>query len=201
MFTGAVAAKCEHRARPTAAQPTYFFGVAHSGHRWAIVCFTVSFSWCWLHPSSHHPTPLTLILHSPNFADLQNMGLPPDTMKTAAWTEKDADKVAAAILEWAKDNGACAWDPLTVDLSQAPNLSARACPRDESAKPRTGLTKCGVPSAPSCAACYSHWFQPMGSSGFRHGQAGGLTQTMIEFDRDGNPFWRVRPPKISFGTL
>ena len=32
----------------------------------------------------------------------------------------------------------------------------------------------------------------MGASGFRHGQAGGLTNTMIEFDSNGQAFWKVR---------
>lgn len=41
-------------------------------------------------------------------ADLEKVGLPSDTMKTPSWTENHSDKVAAAILEWAKDNGACA---------------------------------------------------------------------------------------------
>jgi hypothetical protein len=36
-------------------------------------------------------------------------GLPADTMKTDTWTKTNSDKVASAILEWAKDNGACAY--------------------------------------------------------------------------------------------
>lgn len=48
-------------------------------------------------------------------------------LETSAWTEKKADAVAAALLDWARDNQ---------------------------------------------ASSYCHWFQPMGSSGFRHGQSG-----------------------------
>jgi len=76
---------------------------------------------------------------------LRRHGLSADTLKTSAWVEKDSDKVAAAILDWAKDNG---------------------------------------------ASCYTHWFQPMGASGFRHGQAGGLTNTMVEFTSSGQAIWK-----------
>lgn len=48
-------------------------------------------------------------------------------LETSSWTEKKSDTVAAALLDWARDNG---------------------------------------------ASSYCHWFQPMGSSGFRHGQSG-----------------------------
>ena len=44
---------------------------------------------------------------------LEKAGLPKDTLDGTAWTTNgNADKVAAAVLEWAKDNGAsvyCHW--------------------------------------------------------------------------------------------
>ncbi len=36
---------------------------------------------------------------------------------------------------------------------------------------------------------YCHWFQPLGSSGFRHGQTAQVQIKMVEFDRDGRPAW------------
>jgi hypothetical protein len=85
---------------------------------------------------------------------LRRHGLSADTLKTSAWVEKDSDKVAAAILDWAKDNG---------------------------------------------ASVYCHWFQPMGSSGFRFGQTGQVYNTMLEFDGKGTPQWKVRPPRGTGG--
>lgn len=41
------------------------------------------------------------------------------------------------------------------------------------------------------ASVYVHWFQPMGSSGFRHGQSGQVYNTMVEFDHQGVPRWKV----------
>ena len=67
-------------------------------------------------------------------------------LATPAWTasKEKADAVAAAIMDWARDNG---------------------------------------------ASVYCHWFQPMGSSGFRHGQTGQVYNTMIEFNAAGMPEW------------
>jgi hypothetical protein len=42
------------------------------------------------------------------------------------------------------------------------------------------------------ASVYTHWFQPMGASGFRHGQTGQVHNTMIEFDANNVPRWKVR---------
>ena len=69
-------------------------------------------------------------------------------LDTPAWTKDKADIVAAAMLDWARENG---------------------------------------------ASVYVHWFQPMGSSGFRHGQSGQVYNTMVEFDHQGVPRWKVRP--------
>jgi hypothetical protein len=69
-------------------------------------------------------------------------------LDTPAWTKDKSDIVAAALLDWARENG---------------------------------------------ASVYCHWFQPMGSSGFRHGQSGQVYNTMVEFDSHGVPRWKVRP--------
>ena len=77
---------------------------------------------------------------------LEKAGLPRDTIAKGEWTNDPAvsDKVAAAVLEWAKDNG---------------------------------------------ASVYCHWFQPMGSSGVRHGQSACVQNKMVEFAKDGTPRW------------
>lgn len=58
---------------------------------------------------------------------LKKQGESAKLLETSAWTEKKSDAVAAALLDWARENG---------------------------------------------ASSYCHWFQPMGASGFRHGQSG-----------------------------
>ena len=68
-------------------------------------------------------------------------------LDTPAWTKDKSDVVAAALLDWARENG---------------------------------------------ASVYCHWFQPMGSSGYRHGQSGQVYNTMVEFDSNGVPRWKVR---------
>jgi glutamine synthetase len=79
---------------------------------------------------------------------LQNAGLPADVLDSPAWTQDgSADRVAAAILAWAQDNG---------------------------------------------ASVYCHQFQPLGSSGFRHGLTAQVHTTMVEFDRDGSPQWNFK---------
>jgi len=65
-------------------------------------------------------------------------------LATSEWTKDKSDLVAAAIMDWAKDNG---------------------------------------------ASVFCHWFQPMGSSGFRHGQTGQVHNTMLEFNSAGVPQW------------
>jgi len=64
-----------------------------------------------------------------------------DILKDPSWTKNHADVVAAAVLDWAVDNG---------------------------------------------ANTYCHWFQPMASSGVRHGQTGQVQNMMMKFDRDSN---------------
>mmetsp|Transcript_88942 Transcript_88942/g.174049 ORF Transcript_88942/g.174049 Transcript_88942/m.174049 type:complete len:698 (-) Transcript_88942:95-2188(-) len=77
---------------------------------------------------------------------LQKQGLPPNALDTYTWTtDGSAEKVAAAILEWAKSNN---------------------------------------------ATLYTHWFQPLGSAGVRHGQTGQVHNSMFEFDKSGLPVWR-----------
>jgi hypothetical protein len=70
-------------------------------------------------------------------------------LSTSAWTANKSDIVAAALLDWARDNG---------------------------------------------ASVYTHWFQPMGSSGFRHGQSGQVYNTMVEFDANNVARWKARRP-------
>jgi len=72
---------------------------------------------------------------------LQKQGLSVDDLKDPSWVTDKADGVAAAVLEWATDNG---------------------------------------------ADTFCHWFQPMASSGFRHGQSGQVYNRMIHFNRATN---------------
>nr|7U6O_A Chain A, Glutamine synthetase [Ostreococcus tauri]7U6O_B Chain B, Glutamine synthetase [Ostreococcus tauri]7U6O_C Chain C, Glutamine synthetase [Ostreococcus tauri]7U6O_D Chain D, Glutamine synthetase [Ostreococcus tauri]7U6O_E Chain E, Glutamine synthetase [Ostreococcus tauri]7U6O_F Chain F, Glutamine synthetase [Ostreococcus tauri] len=39
------------------------------------------------------------------------------------------------------------------------------------------------------ASVYCHWFQPMGSSGVRHGNSGQVHQSMFNFAEDGTPYY------------
>ena len=39
------------------------------------------------------------------------------------------------------------------------------------------------------ASVYCHWFQPMASSGVRHGLSAQVHQTLFEFDKDGKPVY------------
>mmetsp|Transcript_19596 Transcript_19596/g.27571 ORF Transcript_19596/g.27571 Transcript_19596/m.27571 type:complete len:717 (-) Transcript_19596:210-2360(-) len=72
---------------------------------------------------------------------LQKHGASSDLLKDPSWTKTHADVVAAAVLDWAVDNG---------------------------------------------ANTYCHWFQPMASSGVRHGQSGQVQNMMMKFDRETN---------------
>mmetsp|Transcript_49176 Transcript_49176/g.73094 ORF Transcript_49176/g.73094 Transcript_49176/m.73094 type:complete len:729 (-) Transcript_49176:158-2344(-) len=71
---------------------------------------------------------------------LTKYGVSTDTFKDPNWVNEKSDEVAAAILEWATDNG---------------------------------------------ATTFCHWFQPAGSSGFRHGQTGQVYNKMLKFDQNG----------------
>jgi glutamine synthetase len=76
---------------------------------------------------------------------LEKHGLAKNALENSSWTTNgDADKVASAVLDWARDNG---------------------------------------------ASVYTHWFQPLGSSGVRWGLASGVQNTMMEFLPDGTPAW------------
>jgi len=72
---------------------------------------------------------------------LKKHGASSDILKDPTWVKDNADLVAAAVLEWATDNG---------------------------------------------ADTFCHWFQPMASSGFRHGQTGQVYNMMLKFDRETN---------------
>lgn len=86
---------------------------------------------------------------------LTKHGLSKDTLDGSSWTtDGSADKVAAAVLDWARDNG---------------------------------------------ASVYTHWFQPICSSGVRHGMAGGLYNHMFEFSKDGTPVWDFKGKNLLRG--
>jgi len=72
---------------------------------------------------------------------LKKHGVSGDVLKDASWTQNHADVVAAAVLDWAVDNG---------------------------------------------ANTFCHWFQPMASSGVRHGLTGQVQNMMMEFNRETN---------------
>jgi len=69
---------------------------------------------------------------------LKKQGCSLSTLKDPTWVKTHADEVAAAVLDWAVDNG---------------------------------------------AITYCHWFQPLGASGFRHGQSGQVYDMMLKFSR------------------
>ncbi|KAG8468248.1 hypothetical protein KFE25_013331 [Diacronema lutheri] len=75
---------------------------------------------------------------------LKAQGLSAATLDDYTWTSKHADKVAAAVSEWAAERG---------------------------------------------ASSYCHWFQPIGSSGVRHGLTGQVQNMMLHFAADGTPKW------------
>nr|BAG39455.1 glutamine synthetase type III [Chaetoceros compressus] len=72
---------------------------------------------------------------------LKKHGASGDILKDPSWTKNNADVVAAAVLDWAVDNG---------------------------------------------ANTFCHWFQPMASSGVRHGQTGQVQNMMMKFDSETN---------------
>ena len=49
------------------------------------------------------------------------------------------------------------------------------------------------------ASVYCHWFQPMGSSGVRHGLSAQVHQTMFNFDKDGKPYFTLEGEQILQG--
>eukprot|EP01041_Mallomonas_annulata_P007147 gene7147-14548_t len=86
---------------------------------------------------------------------LEKQGLPKNTLDGTTWTtDGNVDKVAAAVLEWARDNG---------------------------------------------ASVYCHWFQPIGSSGVRHGMSAQVYNHMFEFNKDGAPVWDFKGKNILKG--
>lgn len=87
---------------------------------------------------------------------LTRFGLKEDTLEKATWVHDNdqADRVAAAVLAWASDNG---------------------------------------------ASSYCHWFQPLGSSGVRHGQSACVQNMMVEFGKDGRPQWDFKGKMLKQG--
>lgn len=49
------------------------------------------------------------------------------------------------------------------------------------------------------ASVYCHWFQPIGSSGVRHGQSAQVQNHMFEFSKDGTPVWDFKGKNILKG--
>jgi len=72
---------------------------------------------------------------------LQKHGSQGSILDNSTWVQKSANTVAAAILEWAVDNG---------------------------------------------ATTFCHWFQPLASSGVRHGQTGQVYNMMLKFNSKTN---------------
>eukprot|EP01038_Epipyxis_sp_PR26KG_P006842 gene6842-9366_t len=86
---------------------------------------------------------------------LKKQGLNANHLDSHKWTtDGSADKVAAAVLEWAKDND---------------------------------------------ASVYCHWFQPLGASMVRHGQSAQVQNSMIEFNKQGEPLWDFKGKNILKG--
>lgn len=42
------------------------------------------------------------------------------------------------------------------------------------------------------ASVFCHWFQPLGSSGVRHGQSGQVQNAFFNFDKNGTPQWNLK---------
>jgi glutamine synthetase len=49
------------------------------------------------------------------------------------------------------------------------------------------------------ASVYCHWFQPMGSSGVRHGNTGQVHQSMLDFAADGTPSYKFSGEQLLQG--
>ncbi len=49
------------------------------------------------------------------------------------------------------------------------------------------------------ATLYCHWFQPLGSSGLRHGMTGQVQNSMFEFDKQGLPKWNFTAKNLLQG--
>lgn len=49
------------------------------------------------------------------------------------------------------------------------------------------------------ATVYAHWFQPLGSSGLRHGMSAGVQVSMMKFQPNGTPVWDFSGENLLFG--
>jgi len=86
---------------------------------------------------------------------LKKHGASGDILDDPSWTKTHSDTVAAAVLDWATDNG---------------------------------------------ANVYCHWFQPMASSGVRHGQSGQVQNMMMAMnDKTGEPEWDFKGKNLIKG--
>lgn len=54
-------------------------------------------------------------------------------------------------------------------------------------------------SIDSGASNFCHWFQPMASSGVRHGQSGQVQNSFISFAADGSPSWKFKGSELLKG--
>jgi len=85
---------------------------------------------------------------------LSKQGLPAGLLDDPSWTKTSADKVAAAVMDWANDKG---------------------------------------------ASVFTHWFQPLGASGVRHGLTGQVHNAMFVFGADGKPEWSLSGKELLKG--
>ena len=85
---------------------------------------------------------------------LSKHGLPAGTLDDHKWTTTSADKVAAAVMDWAHDKG---------------------------------------------ASVYTHWFQPLGAGGLRHGLTGQVQNAMFSFGPDGKVVHKFKGSELLKG--
>jgi len=85
---------------------------------------------------------------------LKKHGETAELLSDADWTTKKADKVAAAVMDWGRDNG---------------------------------------------ATVFTHWFQPLGASGVRHGMTGQVQNYMFTFGKDGKPNYKFTAEELLKG--
>jgi|EP01049_Picozoa_sp_SAG25_P013777 glutamine synthetase len=78
---------------------------------------------------------------------LQKHGLSSAILDDPTWVSNHSDDVAAAVMDWARDNG---------------------------------------------ASNITHWWQPMGASGVRHGGTGQVHNRLFTFGDDGQPEWELK---------
>jgi hypothetical protein len=120
-------------------------------------------------------------------------------LATSAWTANKSDIVAAALMDWAKDNGASVYCHWFQPMGARPTGGCAV----QRARWRAGAHG-RRRAAPACAARHPNLTfcvrSTAGASGFRHGLTGQLYNTMIEFDGNNVPRWKARGPATARGT-